>query len=388
MANVGTQQQFEIRNRPTDLKTFFPSCDLSIFQMMVDDDKFPQRITLYGPPGLGKTTLAHILAGYILKLDKDERIQLVTNKAELALPNFKEADFATNPSAEYTSQIADLITQAIQDGGLFGKTRYVFILDEFTQLRPETQKRLIKLIADHALDNIYVIITTNDISKVEGSFDDRMLNVRFGKPGENAGIEYIQAIAKKEKLPIKTDEARRIYHASTGSYRNLTLNLWSYLTYGKTLDESETDSEHGPIKTFTKCLAEITEEVWRVERDAQRVGANISYREVSDTRYNALLASIETLAIAKKSTRSVYEALVAFILHVLRKPGSKYDNLTIGYELMTHVEALKKAYDANPVYELIKLSEAVIRARISRRMYIKQYATNVVEPIENPSGDE
>lgn len=381
MADVGTEKEFEIKHRPRDFRNFFPSVDVSKFQEMVDKDKYPQKITLYGQPGLGKTTAAHILASYILKLDKESSESLISETKHIAVPNFREADFATNPSAEYTSQIADDMAAAISDGGLFGKVRYVFLLDEFTQLRPETQKRLIKLIADHALDNVYVIITTNDISKVEGSFDDRMQNIRFTRPGEVSGIEYIQTIAKKEKVQLTKDEARRIYHTSTGSYRSMMLNLWSYLTYGRTMDDAGIDESNEPVKRYFTALTEVFEEVWRVESTAQAAGAIINYKDVTDVRYNGLISAIETLALTKKSNRAVYEALAAFIMFVLRKPDSKYDNLALGYDLMKEIDKLRTTYDGNPAYELLKISEAAIRARIEKRFHVHRFAP-IIRPTQ------
>lgn len=367
-----TQQQFELEHRPHNLKTYYPTTDVMQFQKMVDSGRFPQRITMFGPPGTGKTTMAHILAAHILGLNKEQTAALVGQKNNMSIPNFVEADFAQFPSAEYTSQIAEQIAAAISDGGMFGKVKYVFLLEEFTQLKSDTQKRLIKLISDHALDNIYVIITTNDIHKIESSFDDRMLNVQFYNPNEPNGIEYIQAIAKKEKITLSKDEARRIYHSSTGSYRSMTLNLWYYLSYGTVPTGSSETGDNEPVKRYLHCLNQTLEQVWRIELAAVESKTLVDYAQVDATIYSALIGTIETLAINKKSCRGIYEAISAYVLFVLRKTNAKYIELVIGYSLIAELEKLKTSYDGNPVYELLKMSEAVIRAKIEQRFYIQR----------------
>jgi DNA polymerase III delta prime subunit len=389
MKNVGTQQEFELRHRPHTVKEFFPSTDLSIFQEMVDQKTFPQRITLYGKPGLGKSTLARIVSSHILELDEQTTIDLVKQTANVSIPNFYEADFALNPRAEYASQVADIISAAISDGGLFGTSKYVFLLEEFTQLQGDTQKRLIKLISDHSLSNIFVIITTNNINKVESSMGDRQLDVYFHNPNENSSIDYIQAIAKRESVTLTREEAIRIFQASTGSYRSMSNNLWFYLSYGKLTSGSTEEDGSGAISKYFNILTQIYNMVWQSHFDSKNKNTIISLEVVDQTTFNALMNSITDIAMTKKSCRNTYEAFISYISNNIIKNGT-YKKMSLAYDIMAEVERLKTSYDGNVTYELLKLSEAIIRARVKYNKDLDMYRLTMAETstqTEEPHAD-
>lgn len=387
MKNVGTQQEFELRHRPDSIKDFFPSTDISIFQEMLEQKNYPQRLTLYGKPGLGKSTLARIIASNILELDEQTTTDLVKQTANVGIPNYYEADFALHPRAEYASQVADIITSAISDGGLFGTSKYVFLLEEFTQLQADTQKRLIKLISDHSLSNIFVIITTNNINKVESSMGDRQLDVYFHSPNENSSVDYLQAIAKRESITLSKEEAIRIYHASTGSYRSMSNNLWFYISYGKVPSGSKDEDGTGSIAKYFNVLSQIYNMVWQSHYDSRNNNTPVNLDVVDQTTFNALMNSISDISATKKSCRNVYESFVTYISNNIVKNGS-YKKLSIAYDIMAETEKLKPAYDGNVVYELIKLSESILRARIRYSKDLDMYRLTKSDTINNKEGTE
>lgn len=374
--DIGTQQEFELRNRPLFVQDFFPSTDLQTFEKMIEKDIYPQRMVFYGKPGLGKTTLAHIIASHILKLSQEERESLVLQKNTHSILNYYEADFAMNPRAEYASHVAELVQSVVSSSGIFGPQRYVFLLEEFTQLQKETQKRLIKLVSDHSRDDVFVIITTNDIHKIESSMGDRQLDIPFNLPSEPSACDFIIKIAKKEGVSLTKEEALRVYTASSGSYRSMVNNLWHYLSYG-TVTSGEVDADNNAVVSrYFVTLTHVYNEVLQIHYNARKSKTPVDLSLVSDTAYNALLSAIMSLASVKKTSRNVYEAFVTFITSsLLNKKGTKrYKTLSLAYDSMVEIENLKNQYDNNLIYELLRLSEAIIRSRLRHAIELDSYS--------------
>jgi hypothetical protein len=96
---------------------------------------------------------------------------------------------------------------------------------------------------------------------------------------------------------------------------------------------------------------------------------------------------ISDISATKKSCRNVYESFVTYISNNIVKNGS-YKKLSLVYDIMAETEKLKLAYDGNVVYELIKLSESILRARIRYSKDLDMYRLTKSDTSATKEGTE
>lgn len=158
-----------------------------------------------GPAGVGKTTLALCLA------------------RELFGDNWKKNFQETNASDE---RGIDIVRGRIKDFARIksmGADFKIVFLDESDALTPPAQQALRRTI-ERFSDSCRFILSCNYSSKIIEPIQSRTSVFRFKRMNEENVKEYIERIARGEKLKVSDDAKKAIYEISEGDLRQ-TANL-------------------------------------------------------------------------------------------------------------------------------------------------------------------
>jgi replication factor C small subunit len=172
-----------------------------------------------GPAGTGKTTIALCLARELF--------------GEHWRENFQE----TNASDE---RGIDVIRGRIKDFAMvkpLGANFKIIFLDESDALTPEAQQALRRTM--EKFSNVCrFILSCNYSSRIIEPIQSRTAVFRFKKMGEKDVKEYVERIAKGEKLHISEDAYKTLYELSDGDLRHVTNLLQAASALGKVTRES------------------------------------------------------------------------------------------------------------------------------------------------------
>lgn len=224
--------------RPLNFEAVYPTCDIKGFEKDLADNKFPNVSMFWGKPGLGKTTMARIIAAHLLGVSENDAKQIITRGPLASVPGFHEFDFALKGKAHDIEQVAEKLYEAKIDS-LLGRPA-VFILDEFTEASggkdktESTQKKLSKSLEDAIEGPFYVIFITNDLHKVEESIHSRAEEYEFKELNYDFCMKFFDDNAKAingSVIPSKIKE--ELYNAvEIKAPRKLLITLNQYLHRG------------------------------------------------------------------------------------------------------------------------------------------------------------
>lgn len=356
------QKEFEIKYTPTSINEFYPSTDLSIFSNMINQKLYPQRMVFYGPPGVGKTTLARMIGAYILELTEEDRKSLIYGRRDFYCSNFIEVDFARNSSSEYVQSICDkLISVATSSEGLFGHQKWVFLFDEFTQLVQQTQKKLIKSIGDDKdIDNLFIIVTTNDIYKLEPSFTDRQTRYEFKEPEKRLMEMYVKDILRKENAPADNIQIERIIERANYSFRSLASTTWEFLINGGF--PQPVVQKPTVIVDFIRAINRISSEI--ANNIKQNNSTRIDFDSLQSGYYQQLVSAIENLE--NKPPTTIYKLFEFYIKVNLKKSESKYKDLFLAGIFMEEISTLRNLHqkEVDTGFELFRIAHRCINHRV------------------------
>ena len=146
------------------------------------NDEWPATLLLSGPPGVGKTTAAHVIA------------------REMQGDYFGNGNFiVTNASDDRgIDYVRTELKQAARMGGI-GCDRKVILLDEADGLTPAAQDALRQVI-EKTTGAAMFILTANHPEKLKAPVRDRCRHYRL-PPHNEASSEALERIAFEERLP-------------------------------------------------------------------------------------------------------------------------------------------------------------------------------------------
>jgi len=172
-----------------------------------------------GPAGVGKTTVALCLARELF--------------GESWKNNFQE----TNASDERGINIVRGRVKDFARMKSFGADFKIIFLDESDALTPEAQQALRRTM-ERFSDSCRFILSCNYSSRIIEPIQSRTSVFRFKRLTEEGVKEYLNKIAKGEKLTVSEDALKTIYEISEGDLRQATNLLQASSALGKVTKET------------------------------------------------------------------------------------------------------------------------------------------------------
>jgi len=322
--HANEMKSLDNKYRPLEIDQFFPTVNISMFKHMFDTMSFPNLMLFYGQPGTGKTTMARLIASRILNIDNQSKEQLILHGNEAHVPGYKEFDMAVDNSANDTRDIADAISTS-SPSSLLGDSKYVFVLDEFSELNKTNQKKLVKVIKDNGIEHIHIIVITNDKSKIESSVSSRFAGkyYKFNELSFSYVENLINYIAGKENYSISKETIKTIYNnLHRKSPRDIVEHVARYIR-DDAIDIEEADDASPSIEHFMLLIKRVSLALYEDPGQLQEKTRNI---------LNMLIRDIKVLSFNSGG----YESLVSTINQYLAdkiNPGISYHTLYYYSEL-------------------------------------------------------
>jgi len=233
------------------------------------------HVLFYGPPGLGKTTLAHILAN------------------EMGV-NIK---VSAGPAIERQGDLAAILTNLRAGDILF--------IDEVHRLTKEAFDALLKTLEEPPSHVIFIFATT-DPQALPPTILSRTQRYDFKRIPVSALAEAINSIAQKEDLTIDPDAALMIAKKADGSLRDAISLLDQLSSFSDSkIDIAGTAEVLGIVKT--EFLSDITGAL--IAHDTSRAlslfGDFIKSGGDSQELAEALTGYIRTLLLVKNGVEDI-----------------------------------------------------------------------------------
>jgi replication factor C small subunit len=176
-----------------------------------------------GPAGVGKTTIALCLARELF--------------GDRWKSNFQE----TNASDERGINVVRGRVKDFARMKSLGADFKIIFLDESDALTPEAQQALRRTM-ERFSDSCRFILSCNYSSRIIEPIQSRTSVFRFKRLTEEGVKEYLNRIAKGEKLTVAEDALKTIYEISEGDLRQATNLLQASSALGKVTKETVYDA--------------------------------------------------------------------------------------------------------------------------------------------------
>ncbi len=210
--NVAEEDTFEPSLRPQSLEEFIGQTNLKR-SLKIQIEASSQRqealehILFYGPPGLGKTTLAHIIAkelGVNIKVTSGPAIERAGDLAAI-LSSLEEKDILfIDEIHRLNKNIEEILYPAMED----------FVLDIILGKGPSAQT--VRL----SLPPFTIIGATTRVGLISSPLRDRFGSImRLNFYGLEEIAQVIKRAAKVLKVPIDKDSIRQLAKRSRGTPR-------------------------------------------------------------------------------------------------------------------------------------------------------------------------
>ena len=191
-------------------------------------------VFMYGVPGIGKTTAAHILANAFLEENKDT--------------DFLEINASQDRKLE---TVRDTITNFVNTRSVSGNKFKIVFLDELEGMTRDSQRAL-KRTMERAI-NVRFIIACNDPYAVDDAIRSRCANYFFTPIPEDVQVKRLMEIIEDNNVEFSEDNARKIVDICSGDMRRAINELQACVYSGKT-PENLLNEHMGPYKN---CLNQL-----------------------------------------------------------------------------------------------------------------------------------
>jgi DNA polymerase III gamma/tau subunit len=170
---------------------------VALLQQQVSQNKIPHCVIFTGPTGVGKTTLAKILATKIGCMDQDRT----------------ELNAASSRGIDTIREISQRLHLAP-----LGKSR-VWILDECQQFTNDAQSALLTIL-ENAPSHAYFFFCTTDAVKLKGTVKNRCTIVHLKPLTEEHITTILKSVAIQENTTLSDELIGKILQHGDGSARD------------------------------------------------------------------------------------------------------------------------------------------------------------------------
>jgi DNA polymerase-3 subunit gamma/tau len=179
--------------------------------------KLPRTLIFYGPSGVGKTTLARLVAAWFVCTNKTDDLCGVCNMCigiqKDSIPDIIELDAASNTGIDDIRQILDQCNYAPQ----FASEK-IFIIDEAHMLSRNAIASLLKTFEETA-NHIRFILATTEIDKISEAIRSRCFCIPIQQIKYSDIHKALEKKAIIDKVEISKESVDLISMASNGSMR-------------------------------------------------------------------------------------------------------------------------------------------------------------------------
>jgi len=176
---------------------------IRVLKQMVEQERIPHAIMLTGPSGVGKTTLARIVARQLGCTETD----------------YNEINCALTTGVDAVRSIKQRMYQA----PLHGKVR-VWVIDEAHQLSTAAQNGLLKMLEEPP-DHVYFMLATTDPVKLIRTIKTRCTEIALKPLHATDMKELVEQVAIKENIKLQKEVIEKIIDVADGSARQALVLL-------------------------------------------------------------------------------------------------------------------------------------------------------------------
>ena len=194
------------------------------------------NLLIHGMPGLGKTTVAHVLANHFLGEDKDSNFLEINASQDRRLDTIRET-----------------ITKFTSHKSMDNVDFTIVLLDELDGMTKDAQRALKRNMERST--NVRFIITCNDPYGVDLPIRSRCANYYFQPIKPEIQKLALQGIIRQENASFSDEEIDKLLMICNGDMRRAINELQACILSGKSPDSIH--QEHmKPYDTCINCLAE------------------------------------------------------------------------------------------------------------------------------------